>query len=105
MKKSIRLITELIPQRPGEYRVHKSVAPMNKEYNDTDINKNICEAVGCFAKATDKIALEGGTFGIIYVLVCRNCIRKFREDAIQETNNLGSNTRSSGAQARCDHDG
>ena len=78
---------------------------MNKEYNDTDINKNICEAVGCFAKATNKIALEGGTFGIISVLVCRNCIRKFREDAIQETNNLGSNTISSGAQARCEHDG
>jgi hypothetical protein len=47
---------------------------MDKEYNDTDINKNICQAVGCFAKATDKIALKGGTFGIISVLVCRNCI-------------------------------
>jgi hypothetical protein len=78
---------------------------MNKEYIDSGLNKNICEAVGCFSKATDKIALEGGTFGIISVLVCRNCIRKFREDAIQETNKLGSNTRSSGAQARCEHDG
>jgi hypothetical protein len=58
---------------------------MNKEYNDTDINKNICEAVGCFAKATDKIALEGATFGIISVLVCRNCIRKFQDHGIQET--------------------
>jgi hypothetical protein len=75
---------------------------MNKEYNDTDINKNICEALGCSAKATDKIALEGGTFGIISVLVCRNCIRKFRNDAVQETNKLGSITRSSDAQARCE---
>ena len=58
---------------------------MNKEYNVTDINKNICEAVGCFAKATDKIALEGGTFGIISVLVCRNCIGKFQDNGIRET--------------------
>lgn len=96
------MITESIPQRPGEYLVHKSVAHMNKYYNDTDINKNICEAVGCFAKATDKIALEGGTFGIISVLVCKNCIAKFRDDTVQGTNNLGSNTRSSEAQARCE---
>lgn len=102
MKKSIRLITELIPQRPGEYRVHKSVAHMYKEYNVTDINKNICEAVGCFAKATDNIALEGGTYGVISVLVCRNCIAKFRDDTVQGTNKLASNKRSSEAQARCD---
>jgi len=75
---------------------------MSKYYKDTDINKNICEAVGCFVKATDKIALEGGTHGIISVLVCKNCIRKFRDDAVQETNKLGSNTRSSGVQARCE---
>jgi hypothetical protein len=75
---------------------------MNQDYDDTDINKNICEAVGCFAKATDKIALEGGTRGIISVLVCKNCIRKFRDDAVQETNKLGSITRNSDAQARCE---
>ena len=80
MKKSIRLITELIPQRPGEYRVHKSVAHMNKYYNDTDINKNICEAVGCFAKATDKIGVTVGTLGVISLLLCRNCIGKFRDN-------------------------
>jgi hypothetical protein len=95
-------IVELRPQQSGEYLVHKSLAPMNKEYNDTDINKNICEAVGCFAKATDKIALEGGTYGVISVLVCRNCIRKFRDDAVQETNKLSSGTRSSEAQAGCE---
>jgi hypothetical protein len=58
---------------------------MDQDYDDTYINKNICEAAGCFAKATDKIALEGGTFGIISVLVCRNCIGKFQENGIQET--------------------
>jgi hypothetical protein len=62
---------------------------MDKEYNDTDINKNICQAVGCFAKATDKIALKGGTFGIISVLVCRNCIGKFQDNGIQETEPKG----------------
>jgi hypothetical protein len=58
---------------------------MDNEYNDLDINKNICQAVGCFAKATDKIALKGGTFGIISVLVCRNCIGKFQDNGIRET--------------------
>jgi hypothetical protein len=75
------------------------------DYTETDINNSICEAVGCTAKATDNIAVQGGKFGVISVLVCRNCIGKFREDAIQETNKLGSNTRSCGVQARCEHDG
>jgi hypothetical protein len=76
---------------------------MDIEYNDIDINKNICQAVGCLAKATDKIALEGGTFGIISVFVCRNCIGKFQDNGIQETNKLGFATKSSEAQARCEH--
>ena len=75
---------------------------MNKEYNDTDINKNICEAIGCFAKATDKIALEGGTYGVISVMVCRNCIGKFQDDSAHDTNELSSTTRSSKVQARCE---
>ena len=75
---------------------------MDQDYNNTGINKNICQAVGCYAKATDKIALEGGTYGVISVLVCRNCIGKFQDDSTQETNKLGSNTRSNKAQARCE---
>jgi hypothetical protein len=54
---------------------------MSKYYKDTDINKNICEAVGCFAKATDEVAVEAGTFGVFSVLVCRNCIGKFQNNA------------------------
>jgi uncharacterized protein YggL (DUF469 family) len=58
---------------------------MNQDYDDTDINKNICEAVGCFATAAHKIALEGGTYGVISVLVCRNCIGKFQDNGSRET--------------------
>jgi hypothetical protein len=58
---------------------------MSINYIETDINNSICEAVGCFAKATDKVELEGGTFGVISVLVCRNCIGKFQDNGIRET--------------------
>ena len=75
---------------------------MDNEYSDIDTNKNICQAVGCFAKATDKIALEGGTYGVISVMVCRNCIGKFQDDSAHDTNELSSTTRSSKVQARCE---
>jgi hypothetical protein len=45
----------------------------------------ICEAVDCFETATDKIAVQGGKFGVISVLVCRNCIGKFQDNGIRET--------------------
>ncbi|HEY7570075.1 MAG TPA: hypothetical protein VH796_01780 [Nitrososphaeraceae archaeon] len=38
-----------------------------------------CEAVGCFEKATDEIAVNVGNLGEIQVLLCSNCIFKFRE--------------------------
>jgi hypothetical protein len=58
---------------------------MDQECIDSEANNCICEAVDCFATATDKIAVQGGTFGIISVLVCRNCIGKFQDNGIRET--------------------
>jgi hypothetical protein len=52
---------------------------------DSEANNCICEAVDCFARATDKIAVQGGKFGVISVLVCRNCIGKFQDNGIRET--------------------
>ncbi len=69
---------------------------------DSEANNCICEAVECFARATDKIALEGGTYGVISVMVCRNCKGKFQDDSAHDTNELSSTTRSSKVQARCE---
>ena len=39
----------------------------------------ICEASGCFAKATDKITVKVGTLGVISLLLCNDCVSKFQE--------------------------
>jgi len=55
---------------------------MNSDYNDTNIDKNICEAMGCSASATDKIAVKVGTLGVISLLVCSDCIVKFQDETV-----------------------
>jgi hypothetical protein len=66
---------------------------MDGTFNNSEINNSICEAVGCSSKATDKIVVKVGTLGIISLLVCSNCIGKFQSDSAQETNKLGSTTK------------
>ena len=39
----------------------------------------ICEASGCFARATNKITVEVGPRGVISLLLCNNCVSKFQE--------------------------
>lgn len=39
----------------------------------------ICEASGCTANATGKIAVKVGTLGVISVSVCSDCISMFQE--------------------------
>jgi hypothetical protein len=38
-----------------------------------------CEALGCTANATHKIAVNVGTLGVIFVSVCSNCAPIFQE--------------------------
>ena len=40
-------------------------------------NKEICEAVGCFAQATEKIEVKVGDKGTICLYLCGNCVCKF----------------------------
>lgn len=50
------------------------------EWNDNDSELgNTCEAVGCFAKATARIAVKVGNLGAISLLLCSNCVTKFQE--------------------------
>ena len=40
-------------------------------------NEEICNAFGCSDKATEKVNVDAGKFGIITIHVCKNCIIKF----------------------------
>lgn len=42
-------------------------------------NKNICNGLGCFSKATHSIEEEDGETGMIALELCDECIIKFYE--------------------------
>jgi hypothetical protein len=48
------------------------------------INSNVCEAIGCFAKATVSIKVKVGERGKISLSLCNKCVSKF-EDAGSKT--------------------
>lgn len=43
-----------------------------------EINKQICEAIGCSKNVTDEIELDVGQFGKISLFLCKNCLPKFK---------------------------
>jgi hypothetical protein len=43
-------------------------------------NKEICEAVGCFAEATEKIEVKVGEKGTVCLYLCNNCVGKFADN-------------------------
>jgi hypothetical protein len=49
---------------------------MDKEIIDFQVN-NICEAYGCFRKATTKISVRVGQLGTIPLDLCTDCMSKF----------------------------
>ena len=53
---------------------------MTKEVLDFQVNNGICEAVGCFARATTKIKVKVGQLGSISLDLCNDCIGKFNEN-------------------------
>jgi hypothetical protein len=44
------------------------------------VNKNICEASGCFAEATKNVEVQIGQKGIISLHLCESCLAKFRDN-------------------------
>jgi hypothetical protein len=50
---------------------------MSQRTIDSGINNDICEAVGCFAKATNEIIVKVGQQGVISLRLCKNCVNKF----------------------------
>ena len=52
---------------------------MSQELISTEFNKDVCEALGCFAKATIEITVKVGKLGTISLLLCENCVTKFKD--------------------------
>jgi hypothetical protein len=53
---------------------------MDQETIGSEINKEICEAVGCLAKATTEISVKVGLLGEIQLRLCKDCVYKFAGD-------------------------
>jgi hypothetical protein len=53
---------------------------MSQNNVSSEINKNICEAFGCFLEATTKIELRVGQQGIITIDLCKGCVKRFQDN-------------------------
>jgi len=51
---------------------------MNNTIIKLESNNDICYSTNCNEKATSLIELDVGQFGKISLLLCRNCIPKFK---------------------------
>jgi hypothetical protein len=52
---------------------------MDKYTYDLELNNTICEAAGCFDRATEKIEVKAGPQKVIHLLLCNHCVSKFEE--------------------------
>lgn len=50
------------------------------ECNEDDNNVRICEAVDCFAEATNTIEVKAGNYRTISLSLCNICVSKFVGD-------------------------
>jgi len=54
-------------------------------YNiNTGLYNVICEALGCFARATKNVEVRAGAQKVITLSVCNDCATKFEEDETRE---------------------
>lgn len=49
----------------------------NNNTTHSKVNNSVCEALGCYENATEKIDVNVGKFGIISLSICTNCVGKF----------------------------
>jgi hypothetical protein len=65
----MKLLSYLITYARGIYRGQDIIL--------SEANKQICEAVGCFAQATEKIQVKVGEKGMLCLYLCSTCVGKF----------------------------
>jgi hypothetical protein len=54
---------------------------MSESILDSEAN-NVCEALNCFARATNKISMKMGNKGIILLELCNDCVPRFVGDKV-----------------------
>jgi hypothetical protein len=52
---------------------------MSENTISSEIYNVICEAYGCYAKATTEISVKVGQQGTISLLLCKECVNRFTE--------------------------
>jgi hypothetical protein len=52
---------------------------MSENTISSEIYNVICEAYGCYAKATTEISVKVGELGTISLLLCKGCVNRFTE--------------------------
>jgi len=52
---------------------------MSQSTVQDEVNKKICESIGCFAKAAKEIEVHIGQQGKISLYLCNGCITKFQD--------------------------
>jgi hypothetical protein len=67
---------------------------VSKEVLEFHDNNSICEAYGCFERATTKIQVNVGHLGSISLDLCTNCEKKFdiKESVLMQVKQLFSKT-------------
>jgi hypothetical protein len=52
---------------------------MSNNIRSSEVNNDntVCEALGCYSKAINKIAAKVGSKGTIFLFLCDNCKTKF----------------------------
>jgi hypothetical protein len=53
---------------------------MSQSAISSSANKNICNALGCLAEATEKIQVKIGLDATITLDLCNNCVSKFADN-------------------------
>ena len=74
------MIVDLDPATKQTSKPTGVTTPLSQNIISSEVNKSLCEAVGCFAQATTEIKVKVGKQGKISLLLCKGCVNKFREN-------------------------
>lgn len=53
---------------------------MKEHIAHLDNSDETCEALNCFARATDKVVVKVGDLGAITLLLCKKCMIRFEDN-------------------------
>ena len=61
--------------------------PLSQGVISSKVNKSLCETIGCFAQATTEIKVKVGKQGTVSLLLCKECVNKFRDSKGPDAHN------------------